>query len=235
MSGADDELDRLNVLLSGIPVERERDDARGVGRVCSRPDRLPGDDPAFGMAACRMGRRKGVCKDIEQAEEIIGAVMGHYNRVARELVEDPEAYAPVLEIDPNSDEVLWEPWVDGFERAMRLRADAWEEIVQSDDEDAAASVNLILAMNEFYHGRSDLTEEAIDELDRKAPSLIPDCVCNLNVWTKSREFEGGGTGGSVHGVPFGTDDPPAYGRKVGRNEPCPCGSGRKYKRCCGAN
>ena len=23
------------------------------------------------------------------------------------------------------------------------------------------------------------------------------------------------------------------GRKVGRNEPCPCGSGKKYKRCCG--
>ena len=25
------------------------------------------------------------------------------------------------------------------------------------------------------------------------------------------------------------------GRKVGRNEPCPCGSGKKYKKCCGAN
>ena len=24
-------------------------------------------------------------------------------------------------------------------------------------------------------------------------------------------------------------------RKIGRNTPCPCGSGRKYKRCCGAN
>jgi preprotein translocase subunit SecA len=23
------------------------------------------------------------------------------------------------------------------------------------------------------------------------------------------------------------------GKKVGRNEPCPCGSGRKYKHCCG--
>jgi SWIM/SEC-C metal-binding protein len=22
-------------------------------------------------------------------------------------------------------------------------------------------------------------------------------------------------------------------KKVGRNEPCPCGSGKKYKRCCG--
>ncbi len=24
-------------------------------------------------------------------------------------------------------------------------------------------------------------------------------------------------------------------KKVGRNEPCPCGSGKKYKKCCGAN
>ena len=23
------------------------------------------------------------------------------------------------------------------------------------------------------------------------------------------------------------------GRKIGRNEPCPCGSGKKYKKCCG--
>ncbi|MDP4106934.1 MAG: SEC-C metal-binding domain-containing protein, partial [Bacillota bacterium] len=23
--------------------------------------------------------------------------------------------------------------------------------------------------------------------------------------------------------------------KVGRNDPCPCGSGQKYKKCCGAN
>jgi len=25
------------------------------------------------------------------------------------------------------------------------------------------------------------------------------------------------------------------GKKIGRNEPCPCGSGKKYKKCCGAN
>lgn len=24
-------------------------------------------------------------------------------------------------------------------------------------------------------------------------------------------------------------------KKVGRNDPCPCGSGKKYKKCCGAN
>jgi hypothetical protein len=25
------------------------------------------------------------------------------------------------------------------------------------------------------------------------------------------------------------------GKKVGRNDPCPCGSGKKYKKCCGVN
>ena len=32
-----------------------------------------------------------------------------------------------------------------------------------------------------------------------------------------------------------TVNAPRGGRKIGRNAPCPCGSGRKYKRCCGAN
>jgi len=28
---------------------------------------------------------------------------------------------------------------------------------------------------------------------------------------------------------------PAHSAKVGRNKPCPCGSGKKFKRCCGGN
>jgi SWIM/SEC-C metal-binding protein len=27
--------------------------------------------------------------------------------------------------------------------------------------------------------------------------------------------------------------PKLVGTKIGRNEPCPCGSGKKYKKCCG--
>jgi SEC-C motif domain protein len=27
---------------------------------------------------------------------------------------------------------------------------------------------------------------------------------------------------------------PAISQKIGRNEPCPCGSGKKHKKCCGA-
>lgn len=31
------------------------------------------------------------------------------------------------------------------------------------------------------------------------------------------------------------EDHRAVSNKVGRNDPCPCGSGKKYKKCCGAN
>jgi len=30
-------------------------------------------------------------------------------------------------------------------------------------------------------------------------------------------------------------DKQAVSHKIGRNEPCPCGSGKKYKKCCGQN
>lgn len=32
-----------------------------------------------------------------------------------------------------------------------------------------------------------------------------------------------------------SSQPVTRGKKVGRNEPCPCGSGKKYKKCCGVN
>ena len=42
---------------------------------------------------------------------------------------------------------------------------------------------------------------------------------------RARRPRGEGGGGQV---------PVRAGPKVGRNDPCPCGSGKKYKRCCGA-
>ncbi|PKM78473.1 MAG: hypothetical protein CVU90_01665 [Firmicutes bacterium HGW-Firmicutes-15] len=33
-------------------------------------------------------------------------------------------------------------------------------------------------------------------------------------------------------IPFPSSQP-TRNEKVGRNDPCPCGSGKKYKKCCG--
>jgi len=46
---------------------------------------------------------------------------------------------------------------------------------------------------------------------------------------RSREEAGGNGRRAGNGRPAA---PLAGGRKIGRNEPCPCGSGKKYKHCC---
>ena len=234
MSDTDAELDRLHDLLNAIPAERdgmtsaELDGYVAALIVC--PEMVL---PSEWLPGVWGGEHEFA--DVVEAEATIAAVMGHYNRIARELAEHPEDYAPVLEIDPNGGETLWEPWIDDFERAMRLRPDAWEEIALSDDEEASASASMIVALNDFYYGRSELTEEAEDELDRMAPGLIPEFVRNLNAWTKSRQIGKRGSSAAQPHVRSGREEPTAFRRKVGRNEPCPCGSGRKYKRCCGAH
>jgi preprotein translocase subunit SecA len=41
---------------------------------------------------------------------------------------------------------------------------------------------------------------------------------------------------AIHGEAQRTRQPKKReATKVGRNDPCPCGSGKKYKKCCGSN
>jgi preprotein translocase subunit SecA len=60
-------------------------------------------------------------------------------------------------------------------------------------------------------------EEAVPKTEARKPRYI--------------EHRGGEPGGNGDGKPAPVR---REGRKIGRNEPCPCGSGKKYKRCCGA-
>lgn len=41
--------------------------------------------------------------------------------------------------------------------------------------------------------------------------------------------------GASHGESEKKAKPVVKGEKIGRNDPCPCGSGKKYKKCCGQN
>ncbi len=43
------------------------------------------------------------------------------------------------------------------------------------------------------------------------------------------QMAGGGDGGNRVAAPV------VHSEKTGRNDPCPCGSGKKYKKCCGSN
>jgi len=82
-----------------------------------------------------------------------------------------------------------------FEQAMALRRDSWVAVVESGDEEAAACVAMMLSLQMIYIGESDLDDEAVDEIDAKAPELIPSMVTALNTWTKSHSAPPAGSVG----------------------------------------
>ena len=185
MSDVDPEIYRLQELLATIPPEWkgmnvvELDGYVAALIVC--PHTIPPSEWLPGVWGSDIG-----FEDLDGTEEAITVVMAHYSRVARELMESPEDYAPVLGMDTDSGEVYWQPWIDGFERGMRLRRGAWRQIARSDDREAATSLNLMIALSDSCRGRSELTEEGEAELRGMAPELMPDLVCNLHAWRKSR-------------------------------------------------
>ena len=59
--------------------------------------------------------------NLDHVNRVLGLVMEHYNDVARTLMERPGRYAPLFAIDKRNDDILWELWIEGFEKAIALR------------------------------------------------------------------------------------------------------------------
>jgi len=224
---SDHELDRLSVLLHALPAENmpmtpSELDGFVVG-VLACPEIIP---PSEWMSHVWGETGEANFPDHKSAEATIGAIMGHYNSVA-EAMTHSLWIEPVYELDPNSDEVMWEPWIDGFTRAMRLRPDAWKRLLDKSDEETRTTMIFLLALQDIYTGNSKFTDEEIDEIDLEAPDLIPNCVATI--LHQSRPELSSRASASHPEMPFKASPRP------GRNDPCSCGSRRKYKQCCGRN
>ena len=153
--------------------------------------------------------------------------MEHYNDVARTLIERPDRYGPLFAVDKRHNEILWEIWVAGFEKAAKLRPAAWQKLLTADHETAQAMSGL-LSLADVDRRDSRFTPEQLDALTAAAPHQIGPWVVSLNEWrlanyAPAQNFQ---TPGSSF---------PTTASKVGRNDPCPCRSGKKYKKCCGLN
>lgn len=159
--------------------------------------------------------------DMAEAQAIIKGMMEHYNALALAFSQR-RPYTPILEDDPRTGEILWEIWAEGFGRAVDLRPGSWTPItVQGDGETQEALAGLLDLVAISRHD-SALSKARIDELTLAAPELIPGWVGALSAWRTAQAGKG-----KMPPVP-------SFGG-TGRNDPCPCGSGRKHKKCCGLN
>ena len=225
MNRSDKDLDRLHRLLSRLPVAQmpmtvsELDGF--VTGILACPETM---SPSLWLHHVWGENGTANFENIDAAEETIGAVMGHYNAVAQAMTRSLWI-EPIYEIDPDSGEVVWEPWVDGFVRAINLKPEVWSRFSQLADAETNASIRFLRELYAIYVSESDLSEEEISQLNEEAPDMIPNCVAAI--LHQSRPELARAEPANFPDEPFRSVPRP------GRNDPCSCGSGRKYKQCCG--
>ena len=166
-------------------------------------------------------------ENLDHANAVIGLVMSHYNTVARILFEQPESYEPLLAVDQRTGEVLWEIWVAGFDTAVGLHPGAWAPIVTSSNREAAKAFSGLMLLADAARRDPRFTEEEIGAITATAHEKLAGWVIALNNWRLTNKRA---RAAAPLSRPAMVPAP-----HVGRNEMCPCGSGKKYKRCCGLN
>jgi len=158
---------------------------------------------------------------IDEANDILGLLMRHWNTIAARLYKD-DVYLPILLED--EDLICWgNDWARGFMRGVDMRRGGWAELL-NDEEQCGWLVPVLI----LYHEHDEDPEMRPGPIDQeKREAIIVQMAAGLvkaYQYFRARRQEVS----SADSV-----EPRRSASKVGRNDPCPCGSGKKYKRCCG--
>ena len=161
-------------------------------------------------------------QSLEEVNDILALVMRHWNDIAATLAKD-EPYLPVLLEDENG-VAHGNDWARSFMRGVDMRRDGWAELLA--DEDHAGCMIPVLALYHEHDEDPAMRPKPIGPEQRE--KIIEHMAAGLlGAYRYFRQ----------QGRPYvstGAPEPRRTDRKIGRNDPCPCGSGKKYKRCCGS-
>lgn len=160
---------------------------------------------------------------IDQLNHVLGLVMRHFNGIIAGLQSEPREISPVWATreyrGKEYDEA--EGWAYGFVEGMRLCWDDWKPLLDTPERQAWFRPIALLGEEEFSADQDDLTKTPARR--SKIAQQIPEAVLAMHAyWLPLRQ------------AVYEREVAKAMQPKVGRNDPCPCGSGKKFKKCCGA-
>jgi len=158
-----------------------------------------------------------VWEDEKEFEEILSLMMRHMNAIARMLMETPDEFEPLyLEREVEGDTyAIVDEWCEGYWRGVKLMQEYWDE----GGEEMAVLLAPIVAFTEETNWRGH--EYAKDEVEKIQQAIAPNVRAIHAYWLARRADQ------EPVARPVRRSEP-----RVGRNDPCPCGSGKKYKQCC---
>ncbi len=172
-----------------------------------------------------------------EAERVLHAMMALFNDCCRERTAGSSTLPPGCDIRSQPPDNLAEgaglsQWAQGFLMGHDYLANIWKEYVPEEFDEEFGSVLMVLTffsspkLAKAYHKEGN-GERSLSELADTVVTLFPEAM---------RAFAH--LGRSIYQVRYEAGDfaePPPISREIGRNDPCPCGSGKKFKKCCGLN
>ncbi|WP_156895891.1 UPF0149 family protein [Massilia putida] len=162
-------------------------------------------------------------ESIDQLNHVMGLVMRHFNGIIAGLQNDPCEINLVLATRAyrGKDYEEAEGWAYGFVEGMRLSWNAWQPMLETPEGQAWFRPIGLLGEDDFGPDQDELTKTPARRA--KLASQIPEAVLAMHAfWLPLRH------------AAYQREVAKAMQSKVGRNDPCPCGSGKKFKKCCGA-
>ena len=147
--------------------------------------------------------------------------------------EETEKFITELVIKDYEDKIKDVPVSDDFEKAISLRVidsnwvehmSAMEHLKEGIGLRGYGQVNPVQA---YTMEGFELFEDLLTRIDNQIATFLLNAEIRQNV-TRKQTLDGKANDGKEK-----EKATPKRVNKVGRNDPCPCGSGKKYKNCCG--
>ncbi|MEI6757005.1 MAG: UPF0149 family protein [Chlorobium sp.] len=162
-------------------------------------------------------------KSVQQSQRINELLMKMMAHILVQLTIYPDYYEPLPALALcESEEIrdlLIKFWATGFMAGVYCNHAEWEPLVENEK-----AAELLLPIY-VLAGPHDITPPVSPELFDMLKTRIPDFVIGIKEFWEplhSREIA------RAKGVVYASE-----ADRIGRNEPCPCGSGKKFKKCCG--
>jgi len=176
-------------------------------------------------------------EDMEEAQRIMATLMSLYNEANDVIRSEGKRQMrgcrfiedPLSNLEPDAEVSQWSR---GFAAGHSWLEESWEPyLIKELDEDMGA----VLMTLSFFGSRS-LAESLLRESGRPDASLEEAATTFRNLFPEA-------VAGyaqiamvirrAVQNAGQRFDNAAQQPSSIGRNQPCPCGSGKKYKRCCG--
>lgn len=180
---------------------------------------------------------EGGFETLDEAQEILPAIMALYNHVNRGVLEGESALPPgcavragaITNLEPDAP---LSQWARGFGGGHDWLENVWDEYAPEEfDEELGADLLVLTffasrSLAESYRIEIKRHDSSLEELAGEMLQAIPEAM-------QSYAHIGRALYEAALSEPRIETREPVCSEKVGRNDPCPCGSGMKYKKCCG--